>query len=498
MAATLTDSGILAQTAAEIFAEMGAAVRVSAEDPALDISTDSPFGRLYWPIAERLAALQVLTSETLYAFDPQTASGVTLEVVNSLRGTERLAATASTVTLRCIGTPTTDLSGRLISYEPDGSLWQLPDTLTIGALGYVDAVATATELGVSTALQAGPWVQVSALAGFTGVQALSDPESGRAVETEPDNRERLERARSSVVGTGPGSYQAIYLVPGIDASTVTILRNRTDVTDAYTGNPPHSLELVCEGGNDLVLGETLYRAASDIATFVGTTEVTFTLSEDGRARTCKFTRPTDARVYAQITLNTIGATVSLPSNAEATMRAALVEWSQTLSVGEVGTAAAAEAYLWARLPTGSVSDVTIALSLDNAVFGTFADPGPRAFARISDSPSPAVLTGTGIAPFNTGGAWQLDLDVDGSGTQSVVPGALAGVSADTLATALPFTDLTTSASAATQIVFTTDSVGTSATIEVLGTSTAALLTEIGLTGGTTTGLESDIVLYTVV
>lgn len=498
MAAELTDSGILAQTAAEIFEEMGEAVRLTAEDPALDISTDSPFGRLYWPIAERLAAQQVLTSETLYAFDPQSASGVTLEVVNSLRGTERLAATASTVSLRCVGTATTGISGRLIKYEPDGSTWLIPDNTLIGATGSVDVVATATELGATDALQAGPWSPVSVLAGFDSVQALADPESGRANETEPANRARLEASRSSVVGTGPGNYQAIYQVPGIVASTVTILRNRTDATDAYTGNPPHSLELVCEGGNDQVLGETLYRASSDVATFVGTTEVTFTLLEDGRPRTCKFTRPSDARIFAQITLNTIGATVSLPSNAEATMRAALVEWSQSLSVGAVGTAAAAEAYLYARLPAGSVSDVTVALSTDNVVFGTYADPGPRSFARISDGPSPAVLTGTGIAPFNTGAGWQLDLDVDGGGTQSVLPGALAGVTADVLAAALPYTDLTTSASAATQIVFTTDSVGTSATIEVLGTSTAALLTEIGLTAGTTTGLDSDIVLYTVV
>ena len=501
MPAEITDTGLVAQTALEIFEEIGVSFQDSGY-PDADVTTDSPFGKWNWPAAMREAAVQAALSSLLWMFDPETAQGAALLAVASLRGTQPLPATNSTVSLRLSGTASTDLSGRRVRYvdsghPSDGTLWILPDATVISGAGFVDASATAVDTGPLETDAGGSFEIVDAVGGWTGATALAVASPGTDAETYPELRARLRANLSSVVGTEPGGFRAVSEVPGVDLNTLFPHLNRTNGVDPYTGNGPHSLEVVVSGGNPQAIGEAILRGYSSCADYVGTVEVNITLPEDSRVRIVRFTPPTAARLYAQIVVKTTGAKVALPTNAEATLRAGLVEWAEALVTSENASAGPAESYLLALLPEGSVTDIDVVFSSDAAVYSVSEDPGPRAYWRLSNDPSSAQIVGD-AEPFTISAGWQLDLRINGGPTQSTVFPLLTGATAATVAAAISLSGATASANSAGQIVFTTITTGSSASIEVEASSTAALLTELGLTTGTVTGLNSDITSFVIV
>lgn len=499
MPATLDPStGLVAQTAAEVLDELGTAVQTSTGRADLDVSTGSPLGRLLWPVAERTADLQTLMASALWALDPETAGGPLLSVVALLRGTSRLPASASTLTLRAIGTPGTDVSGRSVR-SAEGDVWYLADGSVIGLAGFVDATATAADLGPISATEAGPWTILESVAGWSSVTGQTGTLSlGEDEETDPDLRARLAASLSQARGTEPAIYAAIAQVPGVDASYLSAWVNRTDTTDA-AGLPPHSVELIAEGGTDAAVAEALLRVVPLSAGYYqgpGSTEVTIALAEDGRNRTVWITRPEAARIYAEVTLDTSGATLPLPTGIEATVRAALVAWAETCRPRQTLTAASAEAYLSAYVPAGAVSAITVDLSTNGTSYTSYAFPGYRAYGRISDEPSTAVVLGTIGEPFAISAGWQLDLRINGG---LVVSFAMSGTetSAADVAAALGALSGATASDEEGALRIETALAGGTASIEIRNTSTPALLAVLGLSVGTTYGRASDIAYYVV-
>lgn len=493
MAAQLTSAGVEAETAGEIFADLGAAVQASTGRSDLDVSTRSPFGRLAWPVAERLADVQGLLSTLLYALDPETAAGTTLDVVALLRGTRRLPASASTITLRAIGAPGTDVSGRLVR-SSEGDLWIAPSGTVIGALGYVEAVFAAEEDGPLEG--SGPWSIVSDLPGWTSVVEVGGLELGEYAETDPDLRSRLAESLSQALGTEPAIYAALAQVPGVDLETLWVDVNRTDSPHPTTGLPAHHVEALVQGGTNAAIAAALVASTSSVAGFFGNTLEVVTLS-NGQTRDVYFTRPTAQRLFASVEVDTAGATSSLPADAEATLRAALVEWGAALKPRRPVTAASAERVLSPLLPETSFSDVTVLLSLDGMTYDTYAAPDPRSYGEISDEPSPAQVLGSVGEPYTLGAGWQLDLSINGGPTQSTVFGAMGpGATAAAVAAVFALSGATASDGGGV-LLLETDLTGATRSIEILGSSTGALLAALGLSVGTTTGRDSDIT-YTVV
>ena len=113
--------------------------------------------------------------------------------------------------------------------------------------------------------------------------------------------------------------------------------------------------------------------------------------------------------------------------------------------------------------------------------------GAGAVAATIDA-APAVTLGTGVEPFTITPAWQLDLQINGGGTQSFI---FAGTEVTALDVAsrimLTAIGLVAADDGAGSLEITTDKKGTGASIEIEVTSTAALLTELGLVVGTDSG-----------
>lgn len=495
MPATLDpSSGLVAQAAAEIFDELGASLRTSTGRADLDVSTSSALGRIVWPFAERTADLQTLLAAGLYALDPEAAGGPLLSVVALLRGTRRLPASSSTCTLRVSGTAGTDMSGRTVRSQA-GDVWTLAAGSVIPVAGYLDVTATAGETGPVSATLPGTWTILETVSGWTGVLGIaSSLQLGEDEETDPDLRARLAAALSYALGTEPAIYARVAEVPGV--TFLSVWPNRTDTPDA-AGIPAHSVEVIAVGGTDAAVGEAILRtipATSGFAGTFGTTSVDVVLSEDGLARPVRFTRPTETRIYAEVTLDTTGATVDLPAGIEDTIRAALVEWAATQVPRQTLTSAAAQAYLAPYVPAGSVSDIEVVLSTNGSSYTSYAFPGYRAYGRISDEPSPATVLGTTGEPFAISPGWTLDLKING-GLVASFPFAGSETTAADVVAVLAALSGATASDVDGSLQIETNLTGSTRSIQIMGTSSAGLLTVLGLSAGTTFGRDSDIAYY---
>ena len=143
---------------------------------------------------------------------------------------------------------------------------------------------------------------------------------------------------------------------------------------------------------------------------------------------------------------------------------------------------------YARVVTGNVAPFVLAAG---DVLNVEVDGGTaQAFTFAATA---GFRLGTDTGPFAITNAWHLDVKVNGGATQvvtfetadfDVIGAALIGeivilVNADT-------TGLTASSSGG-QLLLTSDTKGTGSTVQIMNTSTAGLLTELGFTASTGTG-----------
>lgn len=130
--------------------------------------------------------------------------------------------------------------------------------------------------------------------------------------------------------------------------------------------------------------------------------------------------------------------------------------------------------------------------LDNAQVLSFKVNGGTA-QNFTFAATVAVRTGNAAGPYQITDGWHLDVQVDGGATQVITLAdedfgdpALATIGELVIAVNAKSTGLVASASGGF-LRLTSDTKGTGSEIEVMNTSTAGLLTEIGLTAGSVSG-----------
>lgn len=488
-----------AEIAAEIAASLGAALGI-----VIDLTiTEDPLCR--WIQAE--AALQALgdlqVAGAYVAWNPNSASGAQLDRVLAAYGTQRAGATYATTRVRLLGTPTLDLSGRVLR-DPDGGLWALPGGSVIGALGNVDVTATAADSGPSSPTL-GAWTLTgTAPAGFTSATALQLLTGGSDAESDPAARARLALMRGAGYGTEPGLAAGLLSVPGVDPDEFRLYNNRDNVT-SIQGVPAKHVEALISGtATPTAIADALLKYAAHDAGFYGTTTATgsYTLpSGTVITKDVAYTIPTAGRAFAQVTITHTGAPVDLPDDAEDTIAQTVADYSTGLRTGDTLLESGAASLLTQALPDQSQAAAPIVLFGPSASgpWSTSYMPGYRQYPRVSNEPSAAEVGGTVSEPFAISAGWQLDLSIGGGPTQSVIFPLIAAGSAQDVVdeiNAAGLTGVTASASGGTVVLTSTDA-GATASIEIEGTSTAALLAALGYAAGTTYGLDTDIVSITI-
>jgi len=204
------------------------------------------------------------------------------------------------------------------------------------------------------------------VSGLNEVDNLYQGTAGR--ETETDTALRIRRATSLNV-SGAASIPAMearLLQEVDDVLSVTIIDNRTDVTDGE-GRPPHSFEALVTGGDDQDILDKLWEIKpAGIATY-GNVSGTV-VDSHGVSQTLYFSRPTEVPITVVVNFDE-DTEEALPSNYSDLIKAAIVAFS--LTEQSVGKDITIQRYLRAIYEIDGVGVVTV-LTMDDGG-GTVSD-----------------------------------------------------------------------------------------------------------------------------
>jgi len=328
--AGLTSAGYEAKALADIEAEMAASIK-AAISPTLNTSSTSILGQVIGATASQIRQTWEAGQDNYAAADIDQATGDALTALCKLTGTVRRAATPSTVLMTITLAAGTYAAGSLIvhvvgdptsRFTNDSEITTAGATLTGQAFTCEDDGPVRANAGTLTVI-ASP---------VTGFSAPTNPaEAVLGLEEETDSELRL-RHTTELARAGSTTVDAIR-VDVLDAddaiSFVACFENDTDVTDA-DGRPPHSIELLVQGGVDADVAEAIFLAKPAGIRAYGTTTETVTDTQ-GNDHTIGFTRPTVITIYIDLALTVISGEYAGDSD----VKTAITDWCDAnLGVGK--------------------------------------------------------------------------------------------------------------------------------------------------------------------
>ena len=413
MAFGLTLTGFNPKTFTDIRDEIEASFRQNF-GANVDLTPQSVLGQVVGVMADQFAELWEVAQAVDSGFDPNAAEGEALDALAAITGTFRNPPLPSEVTLQLTGTPgTVVVAGREASTSDTGERFGTDDNVTItaaaawagttaydvgdrvtnsgniyqctvagtsaasgGPSGFdtaiVDGTVTWTFVGIGTgigevlakSLNTGPIVGTARsitvietpVSGWVGVTNLGSAQLGSDLEN--DTQLRLRRAQelgASATATIEAIIAAVGAVPGVTLRRV--FENADTIVDP-SGLPPHSFEVVVEGGEDEDLADAIFEMKPAGITAFGTTIVTVTDSQ-GIDHDIGFSRPTDVDVWVDVTVETGDG---YPSDGDDQVAAAINSFGATYVMGQDVYASALKAQLFAIPGVLNVVSANIGLS----------------------------------------------------------------------------------------------------------------------------------------
>lgn len=240
-------------------------------------------------------------AEVYASRNPDLATGLSLDYLLPLNGLRRLLATHSTAVVTAAGTEGITIPAGSLIMDANGHMWATDADATIPDTGSVQINVTAVEAGRISAEIGGISTIMSPTAGWVSVTNAAAAVAGRNVETDA---EAHERRAASVSNNGRGMVETIIgnlrQLPGVKKAR--IYENDSGETDAH-GIPSHSLCAVVLGGENADIAKTVFsKKAPGCGTYGNTTESVQDIFENSYS--IKFSRPSDARIFVQMTVKT--------------------------------------------------------------------------------------------------------------------------------------------------------------------------------------------------
>jgi uncharacterized phage protein gp47/JayE len=305
MAFGITPQGFILKQFTDIRDELLEVYRASQElGPGTSFDSNKVLSQIVIPIVEAVANVWELGQGTYNSFNPDNATGTSLDDNCAIIGIERKPATNTTVVdVRLFGTYGSLIdAGSIVSNDINGENFTLDTDITIGPSGYADGDFTASSTGPIECNSGTLTIIRSPTSGWDSVSNPEDGVLGSDIETDPALRLRrlqsLQLAgRSTIGGIFSNILQAVDNV-----SAVTVIENDGDVSDS-DGRPPHSFEAIVLGGEDQdILDKILEVKAAGIQTAAtGDNQVTGLATDiQGINHTINFSRPTEKDVYFHI------------------------------------------------------------------------------------------------------------------------------------------------------------------------------------------------------
>jgi len=240
-------------------------------------------------------------------------TGLTLTYQGSLAATNRSEITISGNTL-----------------DAGGVVTITPSTTTNGDKPKSDLIELTSEDTGPIAAPAGSLTEIETpVSGLTSFTNENDAELGRDIET--DQEAKLRRVQELQIA-GAATPDAIRsdLLSVDNVTAVVVFENDTDITD-LDGRPPHSIDVVVQGGDEQDIAETLWDTRSAGIETIG--DITKTIVDSqGFNQTVKFSRPVEVDIYITINVTTNS---QYPTNGDDLIKQAIINnYESTLNVGD--------------------------------------------------------------------------------------------------------------------------------------------------------------------
>jgi uncharacterized phage protein gp47/JayE len=437
----LTPTGLVVKTTDLIRQDINALL-VAKFGASFDTSDGSPDGALAGILAERYGQLWNLAQQVGASQDPDQATGAALDALCLLTGTFRTAAKSSTATLTLTGTPATVVASQsrastTSTAQPfattasatitaltawvaltvyvvgdrrtnSGNAYQCitggtaagaggPTTtladITDGSVhwrylgagtGAIDVLAASVSTGAIVGVSGDITSITTPVGGWSGVINILDATLGNDVQTDASLRvSRIAALAAPGSGTPNAIRAAVLGVANVTSCTVFV--NNTDTVNSDS-MPPHSVEVLVQGGLDAAIATVLFGQVAAGIAFQGTTS-SVVVDSQGVSQTVKFSRPVNVNVYVDITV--VKDPAFYPATGDALIQAAIAAYGGLQAVGKDVVAASVGAQ--AFTVTG-VLDVPRAGSLGGALVGIA--PSPTLDTTI-------VITSRQLAVFDT-------------------------------------------------------------------------------------------------
>jgi uncharacterized phage protein gp47/JayE len=268
------------------------------------------------------AAYQIIANgvSVIYTSDSSATASEIANGLASLFDTDNFVATVESDKLRL--KPVDAVSGFTLTVD---------SKLAVALLG-TPVVFTAALMG-AYALPSNSLTRIdSSIDGWDSVNNPVEGAIGRFTETDEQLR---ARHANSIRVTGSATAQAIRsrILAEVDSVTYcSVYENRTNAIDT-AGLPPHSFETIVSGGFDQEVGEKLFLIKPAAIETHGNTSISV-IDENGDTQVCKFTRPTNKIAWLKITVNSLNTEEPLTSEIVATIKAAVIEYSELLGIGD--------------------------------------------------------------------------------------------------------------------------------------------------------------------
>lgn len=175
------------------------------------------------------------------------------------------------------------------------------------------------------------------ISGFSSVTNFEDGILGRDPETDVELRTRRIQSLQIAGAATIGAIKARVGQEVDNVVQVNVIENRTDEWippgSSPTGRPPHSIEVVVEGGDDTEIAEKIWQVkAAGIQTYGNTTVVI--IDSNGDPQEIRFSRPTTVHLYVRIDYDKTDAEESFPSDGEDTIRDNIYALGILYDIGE--------------------------------------------------------------------------------------------------------------------------------------------------------------------
>jgi len=319
----LSSDGLQTQTQQEVFDELGQKL-VSVFGNSLNTTLQSVNGQYMWITSELRAVDQQVLLDVYRSFDPNSATGVSLDQRAALTGSIRKGAANSTVDgLIEFGGAGTVNNGDLIRNDDQNTLWEAingPYTDTGGPYPeYVAATFQAVDTGPKLADAGTNWSVVTVSANFDGfANPVEDATLGRDQETDPEFRaRRLIELHSP--GLGPlSTINAIVSKVDTDngrVDTVRTYHNPNINPVCPMGIPFKAFNVICEttpnppgAGLQQDIFDAILTSMGGGGEAYGTSYTGTAVDVEGQTHPIAFDIVTLVDLYLQITISTADST----------------------------------------------------------------------------------------------------------------------------------------------------------------------------------------------